>query len=57
MRMAGFLLLVAGWWIALTAIVLLPSLATRAGFLFAGIAVEAIGLGLVVRSHLPGGPA
>jgi hypothetical protein len=53
MKLAGFFLLVAGWIITLTAIVLLPSAGARAAFLFAGIGVEAAGLVLVFRSHLP----
>lgn len=53
MKLAGFFLLVAGWIIALTAIVLLPSPGARTTFLLAGIAVEAAGLVLVFRSHLP----
>ena len=53
MRLAGFLLLLAGWIIALTAIILLPSPVARGSFLLAGIAVEAIGLVLVFRSHRP----
>ena len=53
MRMAGFLLLLAGWIIALTAIVLLPSPVARGAFLLAGMAVEILGLVLVFRSHRP----
>ena len=53
MRLAGFFLLVAGWIVSLTAIVLLPSPGARAAFLLAGIGVEAAGLVLVFRSHLP----
>ena len=55
MKLAGFLLLVAGWAIVLAAVALLPSAPTRnglTGFVLAGLAVEALGLILVVRSHL-----
>jgi hypothetical protein len=52
MKLAGFLLLLAGWGIVVSALPLLPSLSMRAAFLLAGIAVQLIGLGLVVRSHL-----
>lgn len=53
MKLAGFLLLVAGWVIALFAIAILPSSAARGGFVFAGLAVEVVGLVLVFRSHMP----
>jgi hypothetical protein len=53
MKLAGFMLLPAGWLIVLTAIVLLPPGAARAAFLLAGLAIEALGLGLVVRAHIP----
>jgi hypothetical protein len=53
MKLAGFLLLLSGWGITMTAIALLPSPPVRLGFFLAGMAVEAIGLALAVRSHLP----
>ncbi len=53
MKPAGFLLLVAGWAIVLTAIALLPPVTTRSAFILAGFAVEILGLGLVVRAHIP----
>ena len=53
MKLAGFLLLPAGWLIVLTAIVLLPPGSARAAFLLAGLAIEALGLGLMVRAHIP----
>ena len=52
MKLAGFLLLLAGWAIVLAAVVLLASIPQRAGFVLAGIGVEALGLVLAVRSHL-----
>jgi hypothetical protein len=52
MKLAGFLLLLAGWAIALTAIVLLSQAPARAAFVLAGVGVEAVGLVIVVRSHL-----
>ena len=52
MKSAGFLLLLAGWAIVLTAIVLLPSAASRTGFVLAGVGVEVLGLIVVIRSHL-----
>ena len=53
MKLAGLLMLPAGWLIVLTAIVLLPPQPIRAVFVLAGVAVEALGLGLVTRAHLP----
>jgi len=51
MKVLGFLLLVAGWLLVLAAIVLLASSASRGAFVFAGMAVEGLGLILVFRSH------
>ena len=52
MKFAGFMLLLAGWGLALSAVVLLASPSPRAAFVLAGIAVELLGLGLIVRTHL-----
>jgi len=52
MKLAGFLLLLAGWAIVIFAVALLTSAPQRAGFVLAGIGVEALGLILAVRSHL-----
>jgi hypothetical protein len=52
MKLAGFLLLVAGWAIVVAAIALLPAAGARAGFVLAGIAVEFFGLALAVCAHL-----
>ena len=52
MKLAGFLLLLAGWVIILSAVALLPSAGVRTGFVLAGIGVEGLGLILAVRSHL-----
>lgn len=57
MKLAGFLLLVAGWVIVLSAVVLLHSAAAQTIFVLAGIAVELLGLSLVVRAHLVLGEA
>jgi hypothetical protein len=53
MKLAGLLLLPAGWAIVLTAIVLLPPVSARSGFVLAGVAVEVVGLVLVIRAHIP----
>lgn len=52
MKLAAFLLLVAGWAIVIFAVGLLPVAGPRAVFVLAGVAVELLGLGLAVRSHL-----
>jgi hypothetical protein len=51
MRIAGFLLLLAGWGIVLAAIALLRSSSPMGGFVTAGTGVEVLGLVLVIRSH------
>ena len=56
MKLAGFLLLLAGWGIVLTALVLFTVGAAQASFIVAGIGVEIVGLVLVGRGHpLPRG--
>lgn len=52
MKVLGFLMLLAGWFLALAAIVLFASPPLRAAFVLAGIGVEALGLILAFRSHL-----
>ena len=52
MKFVGFLLLLAGWFLALAAIVLFASPPLRVAFVLAGIAVEALGLIFAFRSHL-----
>jgi hypothetical protein len=51
MRIAGFLLLLAGWGIVLSAIALLRPSSPIAAFVTAGTGVEVLGLVLVIRSH------
>lgn len=51
MKLAGFLLMPAGWIIVLAAIVLLPPGAVRVAFVLAGIGVELFGAFIVVRAH------
>jgi ABC-type transport system involved in cytochrome bd biosynthesis fused ATPase/permease subunit len=52
MKLAGFLLLLSGWFLVLAAIILLAVAPAQTGFALAGFAVEVLGLVLVVRSHL-----
>ena len=56
MKIAGILLLPAGWMIVASAIVLLPSAAARMVFILAGAAVELLGLVLIFRAHLAASP-
>lgn len=51
MKIAGFLLLLAGWLLVLSAVVLLPGGSARPAFVLAGIAVEILALVLMFRSH------
>ena len=52
MKVAGFLLLVAGWILVLAALVLLGAAGPRTAFLLAGVGVEILGLVLFARAHL-----
>jgi len=52
MKAVGFLMLLAGWFLVLAAVVLFASPAVRAAFVLVGIAVEGLGLFLAFRSHL-----
>jgi cytochrome c biogenesis protein CcdA len=51
MKLAGFLLLLSGWAIVVTAVILLLPANTRTIFVLAGVGVEIIGLTLVIRSN------
>jgi hypothetical protein len=53
MKLAGFFLLLAGGGLVLAAVSLLASSLPRTGFVLAGVAVEALGMVLVARAHLP----
>jgi len=53
MKLAGFLLLLSGGVIALTAVVVLPASAARGAFALAGLAIELAGLVLIFRAHMP----
>lgn len=54
MKSAALFLLLAGWAIVLASLPLLHSPVSRASFVLAGFAVEAMGLGIMFRSHLEG---
>jgi uncharacterized membrane protein YccC len=51
MKILGFLLLLSGWAIVLTAVALLDREVPRAAFVLAGVGVEIVGLVLVIRAH------
>jgi hypothetical protein len=51
MKLAGFLLLVAGWGILVVAIVILPSNVSRSVFIVAGLVVEILGLVLAGKNQ------
>jgi hypothetical protein len=53
MKITGVLLLVTGWLLVLCALIMLAAPAARNAFVLAGIGVEALGLTLAVRAHLP----
>jgi hypothetical protein len=56
MKMAAFLLLVAGWLLVLAALMLLRAPGARIAFVLAGLGVEVLGLVLIFRAHaLPRG--
>jgi hypothetical protein len=52
MKIAGFSLLLAGWALVLSALVLLAAEVPRTAFVLAGGSVELLGLGIVARCHL-----
>jgi hypothetical protein len=52
MKIAGLLLLMAGWFLVLSAVVLLRAAPAQGAFALAGVAVEVVGLVLLFRSHL-----
>ena len=53
MRLAGFLLLPAGWGLVISALILLAAAGPRTAFILAGFGVEILGLVLLVRTHTP----
>ncbi len=52
LKLVGLLLLLMGWILVLSSVVLLKQAAARGGFALAGLGVEMLGLVLVVRSHI-----
>ncbi len=55
-KLAGFMLALAGWGIVVAAVGMLRTEATQGAFSVAGVLVEALGLVVAARGHLaPGG--
>jgi hypothetical protein len=52
MKYAGLLVMPAGFFLSIAALVLFPAFAQRAGFVFCGLAVEGLGLAVAVRGHM-----
>ena len=52
MKYAGLLVMPAGFFLSLAAIVLFTDTTERAIFILCGLAVEALGLGVAVRGHM-----
>jgi hypothetical protein len=57
MKLAGLLVMPAGFFLSIAALVLFPAAhhAARIGFVLAGLAVEALGLVVLVRGHMEDG--
>lgn len=52
MKVLGFLLLLAGWFLVLAALEMLAAATPRALFVIAGFGIEVLGLVLAFRAHL-----
>lgn len=52
-RLIGFFLLISGWLIGVADVMLMRPGASMAAFIVVGLAVQALGLVLVARDHIP----
>jgi hypothetical protein len=52
MKYAGLLVMPAGFFLTLSALVLFADPGQRSAFVVCGLAVEALGLGVAVRGHM-----
>lgn len=52
MKYAGLLVMPAGFFLSIAAILLFPAPASRAAFVICGLLVEAMGLAVAVRGHM-----
>jgi hypothetical protein len=55
MKYAGLLVMPAGFFLAIAAVLLFPDPAPRAAFVVCGLAVEIMGLAVAVRGHMASG--
>lgn len=53
MKYAGMLVMPAGFFLTLAALVLFPGPAQRISFVLCGLAVEGLGLVVAARGHMP----
>jgi hypothetical protein len=53
MKFAGLLVMPAGFFLTLAALLLFPDATRRIAFVMCGLAVEAMGLVVAVRGHMP----
>ncbi len=52
MKFAGLLVMPAGFFLAIAALILFSDSGQRIGFVLSGLAVELLGLGVAVRAHV-----
>jgi hypothetical protein len=52
MKYAGLLVMPAGFFLSIAAVLLFPAPAPRAAFVICGLAVEVMGLAVAVRGHM-----
>ncbi|MFZ1085708.1 MAG: hypothetical protein WAN35_12145 [Terracidiphilus sp.] len=52
MKYAGLLVMPAGFFLTLAALILFPDPVSRAAFVLCGLAVEVLGLAVAVRGHM-----
>jgi hypothetical protein len=52
MKYAGLIVMPAGFFLSIAAILLFPASPGRAAFIVCGLAVEAMGLGVAIRGHM-----
>src|SRR5262249_14911804 len=52
MKYAGLLVMPAGFFLAIAALMLFPPSPARAAFIVCGLAVQAMGLGVAIRGHM-----
>lgn len=53
MKYAGLLVMPAGFFLTIAALVLFPDPSSRAAFVVCGLLVEGMGLFVAVRGHMP----